>query len=158
MVTFYIYKIIFLCGFPCGRYYIGQHMHRGKLENDRYTGSGNFCKAYFKKYGKLFGKTYIKEILEINPSEEINKIREKEIIGNLYKTDPLCMNLIEGGSATPINPQKDNGMSIVQYDLLGNIVNIYQTQLEAAAAVGSTNSSGISRCCLNKCDSYYGYI
>ena len=49
----YIYKIHFLCGYPSGRYYIGRHSHRGKtLDNDKYTGSGNFCKDYFKQYGK----------------------------------------------------------------------------------------------------------
>lgn len=49
MVIYYIYKIHFLCGFPSGRYYIGKHKHTGDLSNDKYAGSGSFCKAYFKK-------------------------------------------------------------------------------------------------------------
>ena len=88
----YIYKIIFLCGKP-GRYYLGKHS--GQLD-DCYAGSGSFCKAYYKKYGKKLGKTYIKEILEINPNKKVNALREKEIIGDLYKSDPLCMNFIKG--------------------------------------------------------------
>lgn len=80
----YIYKIHFLCGFPSGRYYIGRHTHKGNdLSKDKYTGSGNFCKAYFKKYGKKEGITYIKEILEINPSKQINLYRENIVIGDL---------------------------------------------------------------------------
>lgn len=90
----YIYKIHFLCGFPCGRYYIGKHT--GQIY-DSYTGSGNFCKAYFEKYGKIPGETYIKEILEINPNKQINKEREKIIIGDLWKSDPLCKNQKPGG-------------------------------------------------------------
>ena len=69
MIIFYIYKIHFLCGFPSGRYYIGKHKHPNDLKTDTYTGSGNFCKAYFKKYGKQEGITYIKEILEINQNQ-----------------------------------------------------------------------------------------
>lgn len=36
MVIYYIYKIHFLCGFPSGRYYIGNHKHSGSLSNDKY--------------------------------------------------------------------------------------------------------------------------
>lgn len=90
----FIYKIHFLCGFPTGRYYLGKHTG---YVNDSYGGSGNFCKAYYKKYGKIEGETYIREILEINPSQEINSNREEIIIGDLWKTDPLCMNQCHGG-------------------------------------------------------------
>lgn len=34
MITYYIYKIHFLCGFPTGRYYIGKHIHYGTLDTD----------------------------------------------------------------------------------------------------------------------------
>lgn len=99
MKTFhYIYKIIFLRGFPTGRYYIGKRTFHGvSMDNDKYVGSGKFCKVYFKKYGKVFGETYIKEILEINPSWEINREREKYWVGDLWKDDPLCMNQVPGG-------------------------------------------------------------
>lgn len=87
-----------MCGYPSGRYYIGKRTYRGsEIKNDPYTGSGNFCKSYFKKYGEISGVTYIKEILEINPSNKINLKREKILIGDLWKTDPLCMNMAPGG-------------------------------------------------------------
>lgn len=90
----YIYKIHFLCGYPTGRYYIGKHT--GYID-DTYGGSGKFCKAYYNKYGKVKGETYIREILEINPSKEINRDREKMVVGDLWRTDPLCMNQMPGG-------------------------------------------------------------
>lgn len=154
MIIFYIYKIHFLCGFPSGRYYIGKHKHPNNLKTDNYVGSGDFCKAYFKKYGKQEGLTYIKEILEINPSEEINNQREELLIGDKYKTDPLCMNLIPGGSG--ILPNEKN--SVVQYDMQGNIVKIHKTQSEAACFVGLKDSSGISKCCSTRKGSAGGYI
>ena len=156
MVIFYIYKIHFLCGFPSGRYYIGKHKHTGDLNNDKYTGSGNFCKAYFKKYGKKEGITYIKEILEINPSEEINNQREELIIGDKYKTDPLCMNLVSGGSG--IASINEVTKSVVQYDFLGNFIKEYNSQLEASAAVKLADSSAISKCCITKQGSAGGFV
>lgn len=156
MVIYYIYKIHFLCGFPSGRYYIGKHKHSGSLSNDKYTGSGNFCKAYFKKYGKKEGITYIKEILEINPSEEINNKREELLVGDKYKTDPLCMNLVSGGAG--IAPITEISKAVIQYDYYGNFINEYKSQLEAAAIVGLDTSSAISKCCISKQGSAGGFI
>lgn len=92
----YIYKITFLCGEHKGCYYIGKRTTQNSIDNF-YTGSGNFCKAYFKKYGKKEGMTYIKEILEINPDKITNAKREEEIIGDLWNTDNLCVNMCAGG-------------------------------------------------------------
>lgn len=98
----YIYKINFLCG-KSGRYYLGKRSYYGlDINNDKYTGSGNFCIQYFSKYGKIEGKTYTKEILEVNENQKINKDREKIIIGDLWKTDPLCMNQKHGGDGGAI--------------------------------------------------------
>lgn len=91
----YIYRIDFLKGEE-GRYYIGKRSSSAKPTNDHYyRGSGLFCKYFFNKYGT--DGTYIKTILEINPNKETNAEREKFYIGDLYKTDPLCMNFTEGG-------------------------------------------------------------
>lgn len=79
----YIYRIDFLCGKP-GRYYLGKHSFRYKnLENSKYAGSGNFCKAYYAKYGKIKDKTYRKTIIEFNDDFETNRKREEIIIGDL---------------------------------------------------------------------------
>lgn len=70
----YIYRIDFLCGEP-NRYYIGKHSSTNKTTANSYTGSGLFCKRYFKKYGKE--GTYKKTILEVNSSKEENSKREE---------------------------------------------------------------------------------
>lgn len=179
----YIYKIIFLCGKP-GRYYLGKHS--GQLD-DCYAGSGSFCKAYYKKYGKKLGKTYIKEILEINPNKKVNALREKEIIGDLYKSDPLCMNFIKGGN----NPgnysisarekiskalkgnkngnghftseslkekmRKNTGKKVIQYDLDGNKINEFDSIHVAAESVNGT-VMGVSSACNRKIKTYLRYI
>lgn len=94
----YIYKITCLCGSLKDHYYIGKHTTRNI--NDGYAGSGIAINAYYKKYGKIKGETYIKEILEYNNDTDTNSIREKEIIGNLWKEDPMCLNLMEGGKSS----------------------------------------------------------
>ena len=98
----YIYKITLLCGSKKGYYYFGKRTTRPWQKNpsvidDGYAGSGTVVKNYFNKYGKILNETYIKEIVEFNESFEINSKREKEIIGDRYETDPLCLNLKEGG-------------------------------------------------------------
>lgn len=143
----YIYKIHFLCGFPSGRYYIGKRNYNGvDLSKDKYAGSGIFCKDYYKKYGKKEGVIYIKEIVEINPSAKINRLREKELIGTKYKDDDLCMNAIAGGSGG----DECEGKPVIQYDLEGNEVARYKNESEAASSIGLKHSSGISFCCIQK--------
>lgn len=154
----YIYKIHFLCGYPSGRYYIGRHTHRGKtLDTDKYTGSGNFCKEYFKQYGKRLGITYLKEIIEINPSHKINVKREEFWVGDLWKTDPLCMNLIPGGEGYE-TLEDVSSKPILQYDLDGTLIKKYSSQSEAAEALKLKDSSGISKCCLSRNGISAGYI
>jgi len=66
--------------------------------NHKYYGSGTILKKYYQKYPPVEGETIIKEILEYNNSGEENNIREREIIGNLWETDPMCINLKPGDS------------------------------------------------------------
>lgn len=151
----YIYKIIFLRGFPTGRYYLGKRSFNGNdLSNDAYSGSGSFCKAYFKAYGKRLGDTYLKEILEINPSAEINSKREEYVIGDLWKSDPLCMNLVPGGNGG----ESADAKPVNQYDLDGNFIETYPSECRAAEAVGLKYSSQISDACIEKTSTAKGFI
>lgn len=161
----YIYKIHFLCGYPTGRYYLGKHT--GQIE-DSYAGSGKFCTAYYKKYGKVLGETYIKEIIEINPSKKINKKREKIIIGDLWKTDPLCMNQKPGGDggAIPGHLTKNStkrkiaeaiGNPIIQYDYRGNLVQEWATITDAANKY-KIKATYITECCQGKRLLHKNYI
>lgn len=145
----YIYKITFLCGEPQGRYYIGKRSYKryDPSKDNFYKGSGTFCKRYFEKYGAILGETYTKEIIEVNSTFEENKNREIEIIGDLYKTDKLCMNMIPGGQccneAAKFSTSKKK---VVQYDYNGNIVNVFDSMTEAAEYIGVC-FSGISAAC-----------
>lgn len=92
----YIYKITCLKGSFKNHYYIGKRKPRNQSE--KYYGSGKLILKYYKKYGAVEGKTIIKEILEYNPDQITNSLRECQIIGDKWQTDPLCLNLKQGGS------------------------------------------------------------
>lgn len=91
----YIYKITILCGTNKGRYYIGKHTTDNL--DDGYAGSGLVVLRHYKKYGKIEGVTFKKEILEFNESESLNTKREREIIADKWDTDENCLNLRNGG-------------------------------------------------------------
>lgn len=154
----YIYKIIFLRGYPCGRYYLGKRSYKGNdLAKDKYRGSGVFCKLYFKKYGAILGDTYLKEIIEINPSFEINRDREEVIIGDLWKSDPLCMNQCPGGLCGIDSQYNNSTKPVLQYDLWGNYITEYKSQSEASQITNISNST-ISSVCRRKGFIAGGYI
>ena len=151
----YIYKIIFLRGYPTGRYYLGKRTFGGDdIAKDSYSGSGAFCKAYFEEYGKKEGDAYIKEIIEVNPSAKINADREIEIIGDKYKTDPLCMNKTVGGSGG----ENCESKIVLQYNLDGELLGAFDSECKATQSVGLESSAGISKCCIIKNGSCAGYI
>lgn len=84
----YIYKTTHL---RTGRYYIGQH--KGAYNSD-YLGSGRIIKDMLKKYDK---SEFSLEVLAWAYSlKQLNEL-EDQYIGELYQTDPNCMNLIAGG-------------------------------------------------------------
>ena len=103
----YIYKITLLLGKLKGRYYYGKRSKNVKPENDAYAGSGIIVKDYFKKYGKIKGVTYEKEIVELNPDKYTNAEREKWYIGQ-YLGNPMCLNLTSGGMGgfSTVSPMK----------------------------------------------------
>jgi hypothetical protein len=80
---YYTYKV----EFTNGDYYLGQHKTTDL--NDGYTGSGKKLKER--------NDPFVYDILEYyNNQEELNKA-EKELIGDLWFTDPKCLNMKEGG-------------------------------------------------------------
>lgn len=94
-MIYYVYRINLLKGRLAGKYYIGQH--RTKNIDDGYAGSGTILLNYYKSHGAKEGETYTKDILRFcNSIKELNKA-EKELISDLYDTDPNCINLIAGG-------------------------------------------------------------
>ena len=106
----YIYKITCLCGSFKDHYYIGQRT-TSNIDDSIYTGSGNKITCYFKHYEKIEGETYIKEILAYADSrEELNEL-EAQYIGDKYESDPLCLNLVAGGSVHYVSEETRQKMS-----------------------------------------------
>ena len=75
-----------------GRYYIG--MHSTDDLQDKYLGSGVRLTRSVKKYGK---EQHTREILEVFPSRVAASDREKEILTEELRADPLCLNCGAGG-------------------------------------------------------------
>ena len=96
--TYYLYKITLHCGRLKDHYYLGAHKTDSvDLVLDGYFGSGIMILKYYEKYPFVQGVTATKEIIEINPDEKTNYKRETVLIGDKWKTDPLCLNLKPGG-------------------------------------------------------------
>lgn len=94
-MIYYIYKITLTEGSLAGHYYIGQRSFRGDdILEDKYKGSGKILKQYYKKYP--FG--FIKTVLKVVQTKEQLNTEEERFIGDLYKTDPLCINCCKGGA------------------------------------------------------------
>lgn len=95
MTYYYTYKTTLLLGRLANHYYYGQH-HTNNLD-DGYCGSGLYIRKYFKKYPKIEGESYVKEIVSFyDNADELNKA-ECELIGDSYKSDPMCLNIQAGG-------------------------------------------------------------
>lgn len=75
-----------------GRWYIG--MHSTDNLNDKYLGSGERLWKSIQKHGK---DAHVMQILEHHPDRKTLAAREKEIVTEDMKKDPLCMNIAPGG-------------------------------------------------------------
>lgn len=81
-----------------GEYYIGKRSCSCPIDQDPYMGSGKIIKHKVKSSRLKWNKV----ILSVCPSEEIAYAKERELIGDRWKTDPLCLNLCEGGRRVPL--------------------------------------------------------
>ena len=102
MKYYYTYRVLF----NNGDYYLGQHI-TGNLE-DGYTGSGK----------KLNERTdpFTFDILEYYNSEKELNTAEAELIGDLWYTDPKCLNMKEGGVGgwTAVNKTLDRSYMLTE--------------------------------------------
>lgn len=85
----YIYKTTCLV---TGKFYVGMHS-TDDLENG-YLGSGKILGYSRKKYGD---ENHHRDIIEMCPSREALKLREREIVNEEMLADPLNINLKYGG-------------------------------------------------------------
>lgn len=85
----YIYKTT--CQIT-GKFYVG--MHSTDDLDDGYLGSGKVLRYSITKHGR---ENHKKEIIEMCPSREALKLREREIVNEQLLADPLNINLKYGG-------------------------------------------------------------
>lgn len=105
----YTYKVVLLKGRLKDCYYYGQHSTNNL--NDGYICSSKLVNEYFKKYESIEGETYSREILSFYDTiEELDKA-EETIIGDKWKTDDMCLNLIKGGRQASIDEASHKKMS-----------------------------------------------
>lgn len=90
-MNYYIYRITHI---PTGRYYLGQRTCKCDPLIDKYTGSGSVWQKIVKAHPSTEFKKNV--IILCEDKAELNEF-EKVLVGDLYKTDDLCMNLCEGG-------------------------------------------------------------
>lgn len=87
-------------------YYLGRHSTKcsictlEELRVDGYYGSGGNKFRDWKTEQYELGYTIEKEIIDIQPTWSQNIKAEAELIGELYKTDPNCLNERPGGAPT----------------------------------------------------------
>lgn len=81
------YNFVYKTTFNDGSYYIGQHK-TDKLEDD-YFGSSKIVRDLVKNHPELEPK---REILRYCDTQDELNYWEKYFIGDLYKTDPNCLN------------------------------------------------------------------
>ena len=91
MKYFYTYKVQCTAVGCEDYYYLGKHITSNL--NDGYKGSGTKLREYYKQYPEDYTFTilaFYKDKTELN-------IAEQKLIGDLWKTDPYCLNLTSGG-------------------------------------------------------------
>ena len=86
----YLYKIT---NTKNGKYYIG--MHSTHNLNDGYMGGGKRIRNSIRKHGL---SVHTKEILEYFENRELLRQKEIEIVNENLLKDPMCMNLVPGGT------------------------------------------------------------
>lgn len=78
-----------------GYYYIGQHI--GSTVSRKYRGSGKQLKAMFKEHPRYEWEF---TILEWATNQEALDAAEKRHVGTLWRVDPYCLNMRQGGGST----------------------------------------------------------
>lgn len=112
----YIYRVDVL---DRGKYYIGQatFAKHGSFDPD-YFGSGNIMRRYIQKNGTAALK--LTKLASAYSRDELNRL-EHDFIGDLYKTDPNCWNLIAGGSA--VNQHSEESRVLMSRHMKGRKLN-----------------------------------
>ena len=94
MKYYYTYKVQCTAVGYEDYYYLGQHTTSNL--DDGYKGSGAKLQEYYKQYPNDYSFT----ILEFYSNKTELSIAEQKLIGDLWKTDPYCLNCNAGGAGS----------------------------------------------------------
>lgn len=99
--TYYTYKIM---ASNSDKYYYGvSHVKKANASledclNDGYYGSGGTNEVNkFRRWKAKHSGFLVKNVLEVFSRKSVAYEREKELVGNLWIIDPLCLNSVAGG-------------------------------------------------------------
>lgn len=90
----YTYKLTLISD-PRYYYYGVRNIYKKDPEHDRYYGSGNSLKYFRKIYGN---DCFSKEVLKVFNDRKECLEEEHRLVGNLWSTDPFCLNRMPGGA------------------------------------------------------------
>lgn len=117
--SYYTYKIT---SSSSPKYYLGVHrinIASATLEDcltDGYFGSGGSSPANkFTSWKKKYKETLKKEILATFSTKRQGYDHEKELVGDLYKNDQLCLNSIAGGRILMAPPPRITAMMCLKH-------------------------------------------
>ena len=111
-ITFYTYKIT---ATDSDKYYYGvSHVKKANATveeclNDGYYGSGGGIKGKFVHWREKHSEYLRKEVIDLFDRRAAAYIAEQNLVGDHYKTDPLCLNSVVGGKLQP------HSVSVMKY-------------------------------------------
>lgn len=134
---------------------------------NRWSGKGSHYKrstAFYNAIKKYGWDNFIHVVLIEGLSKEEACSKEKMWI-KFYKTEPnKCYNIADGGDGVNGKSYPEKRHKVYQFDLYGNILNVFDGIENAASSVCNNNESiksiceNICRCCNNKKGSFRNYI
>lgn len=86
--------------------------------NDGYTGSGG---KKFSNWKLKHKASLIKEVIEVFAIKAAAYAAEKHLVGDLYKTDPNCLNSVPGGSSGGLNVSNYGQITIKTCSIHGEV-------------------------------------
>lgn len=111
MYFYYTYVILF----ATGHYYYGVRQSEVEPFSDNYWGSPRTNKHFWEEV------IHCKEILDQYPSYQEARSAESKLIGDLYKTDPLCLNAHNNGNFYRSGPAKEETKKKISEKAKGRI-------------------------------------
>ena len=98
------YRVIYIqINWLTNEYYIGKANKKTWIQLKKYQGSGIKFRCNFKKYEDNYTRYYIAVCKSAKETEDL----EATLVDEELLSDPLCLNLVKGGSGGSVHPTKE---------------------------------------------------